>query len=196
MLMKCSAAMPRGGRGGFRGGRVAMRQCARIGASLDSPVARHSARRVKKKSASAMAIKDSAFYDEGECMNLEQEEEKKLAPSKPRPSSSSSSSNSPPVNLTELVCLQSTSGEFRWGAAMEALLGMRKAETEAKRPRGATEGAWLTALALAALAARMAGERELWELVAEKAERFVEKEAGGAKEAAELKEAAEKAIQG
>ena len=183
-----------------------MRHSGRIGASLDSPVARHSARKMKKKSASAMAIKDSAFYDEGECMNLELEGKISRSRSrerKPKPksrtsssSSSSSSSNSPPVNLTELVCLQSTSGEFRWGAAIEALLGMRRAETEAKRPRGATEGAWLTALALAALAARMAGERELWELVAEKAERFVEKEAGGAKEAAELREEAEKAIQG
>ena len=184
-----------------------MRHSGRIGASLDSHVVRHSARKMKKKSASAMAIKDSAFYDEGECMNLELEgkisrsrsrsrERKPKPKSRTSSSSSSSSSNSPPVNLTELVCLQSTSGEFRWGAAIEALLGMRRAETEAKRPRGATEGAWLTALALAALAARMAGERELWELVAEKAERFVEKEAGGAKEAAELREAAEKAIQG
>ncbi len=74
--------------------------------------------------------------------------------------------------LTELLSLQRASGEFVWGPALERALGMTRAEALRMSSRSIPGEAWVTILALAFLQECMAGEKELWELVAEKASAF------------------------
>ena len=80
----------------------------------------------------------------------------------------------------DLVGLQGANGAFRWGVALERML--KKGTKEEVVARGAAlgfgdESAWITALALKILQKRFAAEKEMWELVASKAMKFLGREA-------------------
>lgn len=82
--------------------------------------------------------------------------------------------------LLDLTSLQKASGEFHWGPAAERALGMTRDEASGKVPRESEVDweCWLTVLVVVYLEERMAGDKELWELVAEKASRFIRARAG------------------
>ena len=80
----------------------------------------------------------------------------------------------------ELVGLQSANGAFKWGSVLERMLN--KGRKDAVVAKGAAlgcdnESAWITALALKILEKKFAAEREMWELVASKAMKFLGEEA-------------------
>lgn len=86
---------------------------------------------------------------------------------------SSSASSSP---LDVLMECQTASGLFRWDAGLQAVLGLRSKASAAKKLGDAAveEEVWVTAVVLAFLAKRMAGQAHLWELLAVKARRSLE----------------------
>ena len=76
----------------------------------------------------------------------------------------------------DLVGLQGANGAFKWGVALERVL--KKGTKEEVVARGAAlgfgdESAWITALALEILQRRFAAEKDMWELVASKAMKFL-----------------------
>ena len=76
----------------------------------------------------------------------------------------------------DLVGLQGANGAFKWGVALERML--KKGTKEEVVARGAAlgfgdESAWITALALKILQKRFAAEKDMWELVASKAMKFL-----------------------
>ena len=95
--------------------------------------------------------------------------------------------------LTSLIRLQAASGGFNWGQAFEdALKVTSEAEALKLAPTwlGQDQGqAWLAALAVAFLEARMQAEKDLWELVVIKAKKYVGKTFGEEKAEEALQEA-------
>ncbi len=92
---------------------------------------------------------------------------------------------SPPTDdLTAVVDLQGSSGVFKWGPALERILGMSQSDLNAKKPSEVetTEEVWLTLVMVALLETKMAEKKELWELVADKAIKFAKKQLGGDEE--------------
>ncbi len=90
----------------------------------------------------------------------------------------------------DLIDLQGISGVFRWGPAMQAFLKDKsKEDIVALAPQGIDEPSWLTAIAIKILETKFADENELWQLLAEKADKFLdkcEKKEDGLKKAAEV----------
>lgn len=87
------------------------------------------------------------------------------------PLPSSAPTNSTTDELFELLELQQASGAFTWGEVMRRLLSAEACPSTLERG----DERLLTALALELLRADFAGDHELWELIAEKAERFLER---------------------
>ncbi len=83
----------------------------------------------------------------------------------------------------------------RWGHALDRLLGKSKSEVAAKKPSQVKDDeVWVTLVVVALLEATVREKKELWELVAEKAMKFVEKNTG--KEfAEELRERAKEFVE-
>ncbi len=76
----------------------------------------------------------------------------------------------------ELISLQKTTGQFAWGPPLERALAMTLEQAEKSSPApapGCPLGAWISVLAVAYLEGKMGPRKVLWELVAEKALRFV-----------------------
>ena len=77
--------------------------------------------------------------------------------------------------LTSLIDLQSSDGHFRWGEILTVCTNQNKEELTAKRPSFAgNDDLWLTAIAIALLEA-MEKDMYLWELVVQKARKFLAK---------------------
>lgn len=76
--------------------------------------------------------------------------------------------------LFELLELQLASGAFTWGEAVERLLGDAQGPSTLER----RDDRLMTALVLSILKAQFSADRDLWELSADKAERFIAR--GGA----------------
>jgi hypothetical protein len=84
--------------------------------------------------------------------------------------------------LTSLIELQCSDGHFKWGEVLASLTGKNKKDLSAERPSFAGSGSggsgvdvnWLTAIAIVLLEA-MTAEKELWELVVQKAKKFLAK---------------------
>ena len=87
-------------------------------------------------------------------------------------------------NLSALISLQGASGGFNWGPSLARALKKESAsDVFNMAPAGLVDGAqkgqaWLTALAVAIFEVKMAGQKDLWELVADKAKKFVVKTLG------------------
>jgi len=76
-----------------------------------------------------------------------------------------------------LVALQHFNGAFSWGEALATTLNAKSAEEVMQMgPEGTTEKVWLTILVITFLKKTKANEKDLWELVVQKAEQFLEKE--------------------
>jgi hypothetical protein len=76
----------------------------------------------------------------------------------------------------DLIDLQGIRGVFKWGPAMQKMLGM--GTREEVLAKGAEKGykeesIWLTALAVAVIETKFGDEKELWELLADKAIQFL-----------------------
>ena len=86
--------------------------------------------------------------------------------------------------LTSLIDLQCSDGHFKWGEVLASLTGKNKKDLSAERHSFAGSGScsggsgvdvnWLTAIAIVLLEA-MTAEKELWELVVQKAKKFLAK---------------------
>ena len=77
--------------------------------------------------------------------------------------------------LTSLIDLQSSDGHFRWGEILTVCTKQNKDELTTKRPSFAgNDDLWLTAIAIALLEA-MEKDLDLWELVVQKARKFLAK---------------------
>ncbi len=120
-------------------------------------------------------------------------------------------------DLEDLVNLQGSSGKFgcvcipycsavlhlkcslclcsRWGPALERLLGAKsESDIASKKPTGLKDAnTWLTLVVVALLQLAMGEKKDMWELVAEKAMKFVQKELG--KETEKMEEEAKKVVE-
>jgi hypothetical protein len=77
--------------------------------------------------------------------------------------------------LTSLIDLQCSDGHFKWGDGLARLTGKSQEDLAAKRPAFAgSDDLWLTAIAIVLLEA-MSAEKDLWELVVQKARKFLAK---------------------
>ncbi len=103
----------------------------------------------------------------------------------------------PTDDLTDIVDLQGSSGIFKWGPALERILGMSQLVFNSKKPSEVetTEEVWLTLVMVALLETKMAEKKELWELVADKAVKYAKKQLGGDEDKlGKIREAAKKII--
>ena len=77
------------------------------------------------------------------------------------------------TEVDAIVDLQRASGAFKWDSILEKGLGLTKAEVEKEADKFGGFENWLTALIVAHFKVRMAASKDLWELVVEKAEKFL-----------------------
>ena len=78
----------------------------------------------------------------------------------------------------ELINLQRANGSFGWGPGLQEAAKMTKDEAKNKLVSGSLqmdEDIWVTALAVAILETKYASEKDLWNLVADKARAFLKK---------------------
>ena len=72
--------------------------------------------------------------------------------------------------MTAIIKLQSAGGSFKWGNAVETVLGKTKEEAMKTKPaEDDSDTSWITALMVAVLRIKFEPSKELWELVADKA---------------------------
>ena len=77
--------------------------------------------------------------------------------------------------LTSLIDLQCSDGHFKWGNGLARLTGKSREDLAAKRPSLVeSDDLWLTAIAIVLLEA-MSADKDLWELVVQKARKFLAK---------------------
>ena len=81
-------------------------------------------------------------------------------------------------DLTLLIRLQSASGSFVWGDVIAKLWNRTQEDLMAANP-GSGEDLWITTLAIRALE-EMTSQKDLWELIVQKAKKFVVKQLGEA----------------
>ena len=75
--------------------------------------------------------------------------------------------------LTELINLQTANGSFKYGKAIQDLIGMTENQIIEKIQESEADGVWITAVALAILEKKFPEDKELWELIAKKAKTFI-----------------------
>ena len=91
------------------------------------------------------------------------------------PTSSTSSSSSP---LSQLITLQQAEGYWKLDALLSKILGLSVADLKAKCPidcsSSSIEELWATMLALAVMEEKYSSQQDEWELVAMKAEMWLQ----------------------
>merc|ERR1712008_190039 len=80
-------------------------------------------------------------------------------------------------NLTNLIHLQLADGSFKYGQALENLIGMTEQELMEKCYKDEDSATWITAVAFATLEKVFPNDKDLWDLVANKAKLFIQKHA-------------------
>jgi len=91
-----------------------------------------------------------------------------------------SDENDPSSNedtLTKLIHLQTANGSFKFGQALQSLIGMTENQLMEKLQEPEVDGIWITAVVLVLLEKKFSNDKELWELIANKAKRFIQKHA-------------------
>ena len=89
------------------------------------------------------------------------------------------------VRMTELISLQKSNGEFKisdedWtGSVLEEYLGSYS-DVKSNCPTGIEMNLWITALSIKVLEIKMEDKKDLWDLVARKSHKFLNKELNGA----------------
>jgi hypothetical protein len=78
-------------------------------------------------------------------------------------------------SLTNLIHLQLANGSFKFGQALENLIGMSEQELMEKCYKGEDSTTWITAVAFATLEKFFPNDKDLWDLVANKAKLFIQK---------------------
>ena len=81
--------------------------------------------------------------------------------------------------LKEIIDLQLVSGAFQWDIILECVLSIRKADVIKAAKRNGGIEVWVTALVMAYLKIKVPTSKNLWELVVEKATKFLEGACGG-----------------
>merc|ERR1712172_185424 len=77
-------------------------------------------------------------------------------------------------DLTKLFNLQMANGSFKFGTVIQDLTGMTERQIIEKFHETEVDVVWITALALALLEKKFTEEKELWELIANKAKIFIQ----------------------
>jgi hypothetical protein len=77
--------------------------------------------------------------------------------------------------LTKLIHLQTANGSFKFGQILQELIGMTENQLMEKVQESEPEDVWITAVALALLEKKFSEDKELWELIANKAKTFIQK---------------------
>lgn len=98
-----------------------------------------------------------------------------LPPGAPPPAPASSASGD--SSLTQLITLQQAEGYWKMDESLAMILGSSVADLKSKCPvdcSSSVELLWATMLALAKLETRFAGQRDEWELVAMKADMWLQ----------------------
>merc|ERR1712210_80108 len=80
-------------------------------------------------------------------------------------------------SLTNLIHFQLANGSFKFGQALENLIGMSEQELMEKCYKGEDSTTWITAVAFATLEKFFPNDKDLWDLVANKAKLFIQKRA-------------------
>ena len=80
-------------------------------------------------------------------------------------------------SLTNLIHFQLANGSFKFGQALENLIGMSEQELMEKCFKGEDSTTWITAVAFATLEKFFPNDKDLWDLVANKAKLFIQKRA-------------------
>ena len=80
-------------------------------------------------------------------------------------------------SLTSLIHLQLADGSFKFGKILENLIGMTEQELMEKCYKGEDGIIWITAIAFAVLEKFFPNDKDLWDLVANKAKLFIQNHA-------------------
>ena len=80
-------------------------------------------------------------------------------------------------SLTNLIHLQLADGSFKFGQALENLIGMTEQELVEKCYKDEDSATWITAVAFATLEKIFPNDKDIWDLVANKAKLFIQKHA-------------------
>jgi len=97
--------------------------------------------------------------------------------------------------VMELISQQSFNGNFAWGEALKVALKEDSQEKIlARSPRKVSLENWLTILVITYLKLKKPDEKDLWELVVQKAKSFLEKEEPNVEKRRRLEKAAEEYI--
>ena len=80
-------------------------------------------------------------------------------------------------SLTNLIHLQLADGSFKFGKILENLIGMTEQELMEKCYKGEDCIIWITAIAFAVLEKFFPNDKDLWDLVANKAKLFIQNHA-------------------
>ena len=80
-------------------------------------------------------------------------------------------------SLTNLINLQLADGSFKFGKTLENLIGMTEQELMENCYKGEDSITWITAVAFAILEKFFPNDKDLWDLVANKAKLFIQKHA-------------------
>ena len=99
------------------------------------------------------------------------------ASSDPKSTSLPQKETSKDENLTNLIHLQLADGSFKYGQALENLIGMTEQELMEKCYKDEDSATWITAVAFATLEKIFPNDKDLWDLVANKAKLFIQKHA-------------------
>ena len=75
--------------------------------------------------------------------------------------------------LTNLIHLQMANGSFKFGKALQTYIGITENQLIEKCPENEDANTWITALAVAVLEKKFSNDKELWELISNKARKYV-----------------------
>ena len=78
--------------------------------------------------------------------------------------------------LQALIALQTFSGAWEWNAKLFSVIGVSEGEAAKALPTGVDKTIVTTALAVRFLEGKLAGEKDSWELLVDKARSWVEGE--------------------
>merc|ERR1712062_284255 len=75
--------------------------------------------------------------------------------------------------LTNLIHLQMANGSFKFGKALQTSIGITENQLMEKCPENEEHITWITALAVAVFEKKFSNDKDLWELIAKKARKYI-----------------------
>ena len=89
-------------------------------------------------------------------------------------------------SLENIIHQQSADGSFKFGQVFEDLIGLDFEEIQAKCPQNIEMKIWITAISVTLLEKKFAADKNLWELIVNKAKKYLKKHTKNTEEILEV----------